>query len=167
MSYEWDLLEFNRNLISNYRLTRSLNCFYEPAQWQQQLYLLNDEDNIIWKGPTAVLHVPLEIIERTWIELLYDAFWNMFQDKSFICCQQLHRLGAEIQEWSYSLLTPILIPLTKVAFQELGWDVIPYPPYSPKLAPPDFHLLRSSNNLYWISLQSWSVNSSPPSKPNC
>ena len=38
--------------------------------------------------------------------------------------------------------------LTKNTIQELGSEVIPHPPYSPNLAPSDFHISRSlSNNL--------------------
>ena len=38
--------------------------------------------------------------------------------------------------------------LTKSTIQELGWTVIPHPPYWPNLTLSDFHLFRSlSNNL--------------------
>jgi hypothetical protein len=42
--------------------------------------------------------------------------------------------------------------MTKVAIQELDWDILPYPPYSPDLAPLVYHLFRSlSNNLRGVS----------------
>ncbi|KFD63457.1 hypothetical protein M514_08588 [Trichuris suis] len=33
--------------------------------------------------------------------------------------------------------------ITKTAIQELGWEVLPSPGYSPDLAPADYHLFRS------------------------
>ena len=56
-------------------------------------------------------------------------------------------------KWCYSTITrPHFANLTK-NIQELDWEVIPHPPYSPDLAPPDFHLFRSlSNNLQGTSL---------------
>lgn len=33
--------------------------------------------------------------------------------------------------------------ITKSAVQELGWEIIPHPSYSPDLAPPEFHRLLS------------------------
>jgi hypothetical protein len=42
--------------------------------------------------------------------------------------------------------------MTKAAIQELCWEIPPHPPYSPDLAPSDYHLFRLlSNNLHGIS----------------
>jgi hypothetical protein len=52
--------------------------------------------------------------------------------------------------------------MTKTLIQELGWEIIPHPPYSLYLAPSDYHLFLSlSNNLRGVSfnnaeeLQNW------------
>jgi hypothetical protein len=52
--------------------------------------------------------------------------------------------------------------MKKVVIQELDWKILPYPFYSPDLAPSDYHFFRSlSNNLCGVSfsndveLQNW------------
>jgi histone-lysine N-methyltransferase SETMAR len=37
--------------------------------------------------------------------------------------------------------------MTKAAIQELDWEILPHPPYSPDLAPSDYHLFRSLFNI--------------------
>ena len=36
--------------------------------------------------------------------------------------------------------------VTRKKLLELGWEVMPHPPYSPNLAPSDYHLFRSLQN---------------------
>jgi histone-lysine N-methyltransferase SETMAR len=52
--------------------------------------------------------------------------------------------------------------MTKAAIQELDREILLHPPYSPNLAPSDYHLFHSlSNNLHGVSfnneaeLQNW------------
>jgi histone-lysine N-methyltransferase SETMAR len=43
--------------------------------------------------------------------------------------------------------------MTKAAIQEFDWEILPHSPYSPDLAPSDYHLFRSlSSNLHGVSL---------------
>ena len=36
--------------------------------------------------------------------------------------------------------------MTRQKLEEFGWEVLPHPPYSPDLAPSDYHLFRSLRN---------------------
>jgi histone-lysine N-methyltransferase SETMAR len=72
--------------------------------------------------------------------------------------QQLRRLEEAIQQKRPGRLYGVILQLdndlphtanmTKAAIQELDWEILPHPPYSPDLAPSDYHLFCSlSNNL--------------------
>lgn len=57
---------------------------------------------------------------------------------------------------------PLTANIIKAVIQELGWEIIPHPPYSPDLASSDLHLFRClSNNprqIFFndgIELQNW------------
>ena len=73
-----------------------------------------------------------------------------------IYCQQLGRLADAIQEKGPTRLHVVNIlhynacphsaNLTQNTMQELGWEVILHPPYSPDLAPSDFHLFCFLSN---------------------
>jgi hypothetical protein len=52
--------------------------------------------------------------------------------------------------------------MMKAAIQELHWEILPHPPYSPELSPSDYNVFRSlSNNMRGVSvnndaeLQNW------------
>uniref|UniRef100_A0A914ID48 Mos1 transposase HTH domain-containing protein n=1 Tax=Globodera rostochiensis TaxID=31243 RepID=A0A914ID48_GLORO len=58
------------------------------------------------------------------------------------------------QRWFHDNARPHTANLTKMALQELGWEVLPHPAYSPDVAPSDYHLFRSlSNALSGVQLE--------------
>ena len=70
--------------------------------------------------------------------------------------QQMHRLNEAIQRKRPNRRYGVLLQhdnarshtanMTKAPIQELEWEVLPHPPYSPDLAPSDFHLFPSLSN---------------------
>jgi transposase len=87
-------------------------------------------------------------------------------------CQQLRRLEEAIQQKRPGRLHAVILQndnarprtanMTKAAIQELDWEILPRPPYSPDLSPSEYHLFSSlSNNLRGVSfnndaeLQNW------------
>uniref|UniRef100_A0A914HSH7 Mos1 transposase HTH domain-containing protein n=1 Tax=Globodera rostochiensis TaxID=31243 RepID=A0A914HSH7_GLORO len=71
-------------------------------------------------------------------------------------CQQLRRLDQALQQkrpnrahrviLQHDNARPHTANMTKMALQELGWEVLPHPPYSPDVAPSDYHRFRSLSN---------------------
>lgn len=77
---------------------------------------------------------------------------------SNIYCQQLINLNEALQKKRPELVNrkgvvfhhdnarPHTSLVTQKKLLELGWDVLPHPPYSPDMAPTDYHLFRSLQN---------------------
>ena len=68
---------------------------------------------------------------------------------------QLHRLAAALREKRRRMAQvhllhdnarPHVASATRRQLQELGWITVPHPPYSPDLAPSDYHLFRALKN---------------------
>ena len=77
---------------------------------------------------------------------------------SNVYCRQLMKLDKKIKEKRPELSTrkgvifhqdnarPHTCLITRKKLLELDWEVMPHPPYSPDLAPSDYHLFRSLEN---------------------
>ena len=77
---------------------------------------------------------------------------------SDLYCQQLERLNAALMQKRPSLMSsgrivfhqdnarPHTSLVTCQKLRELGWEVLLHPPYSPDLAPSDYHLFLSMAN---------------------
>jgi histone-lysine N-methyltransferase SETMAR len=92
----------------------------------------------IWWDMEGIIHY--ELLER-----------NLTVTAEYYC-QQLCRLEEEIQQkrlgQRHDNAQPHTANMTKAAIQELDWEILPHPPYSPDLAPLDYHLFCSlSSNL--------------------
>ena len=68
---------------------------------------------------------------------------------------QLNKLAAEIKSkglqrgkiyFQHDNAKPHVAKVVNAKLQELGWELLPHPPYSPDLAPSDYHLFRSLSN---------------------
>ena len=74
---------------------------------------------------------------------------NGYNITANLYCQQLDRVAAKIQGkqdkvyFLHDNARPHVAKSTREKLLELGWLMIPHPPYSSDLAPTDYHLYRS------------------------
>ncbi len=75
-----------------------------------------------------------------------------------LCCHQLDKLNDSLKQKRLELINrkevmfhqdnarPHTSLVTRQKFLQLGWDILPHPPYSPDLAPSEYYLLRPLQN---------------------
>ena len=80
-------------------------------------------------------------------------------DQTEVYCAQLEKLSLALHQKRPGLVNrngvvfhhdnarPHTALVTREKLLQLGWKILPHPPYSPDLAPTDFHLFRSLQNL--------------------
>lgn len=122
---------------------------------------------------------PLKSMLCVWWNMEGIIHWELLEKNNTInaevYCQQMRRLAEAVRQKRpnarYEIILqhdnarPHVAKLTKTVIQELGWEVLQHPPYSPDIAPSDYHLFRSlSNALRGVSfnndeeLQLWLEN---------
>ena len=111
--------------------------------------------------PKAGLH-PKKILLSIWWDhrgvLFYELLPQGKTIDSKIYCTQLTKLNQALRQKRPELINrkgvifhhdnarPHTAIITQQKLVQLGWDVLPHPPYSPDLAPSDYHLFRSLQN---------------------
>ncbi|XP_035744177.1 histone-lysine N-methyltransferase SETMAR-like [Vespa mandarinia] len=114
------------------------------TSWSKQGLALNKVMLCVWWDCKGIVHYELLPPGQTIDSNLY--------------CQQLERLRQAIEIKRPELINnkgvifhhdnarPYTSLMTYQKLRELGWEVLMHPPYSPDLAPSDYHLFRSLQN---------------------
>ena len=102
--------------------------------------------------PKPDLH-PQKVMLCVWWGMKGIAHWEILSNGCTITadlyCQQLNRVAEKLkkkQDRIYFLhdnARPHVAKSTREKLLQLGWVTLPHPPYSPDLAPTDYHLFRS------------------------
>jgi histone-lysine N-methyltransferase SETMAR len=105
--------------------------------------------------PKNELH-PMKIMLSVWWGVKGTIHWEILPAGCTVTadlyCQQLDRVAAKLhgkQDRIYFLhdnARPHIAKSTREKLLKLGWITLPHPPYSPDLAPTDYHLFRSLSN---------------------
>lgn len=117
-----------------------------------------DEDAEPEPEPKADLH-PKKVMISVWWNVRGVVHWELLPPNTTVTaryyCAQLQRvkaalnsqrLGAGKVRYLHDNARPHTAKETRRKLNALGWEVLPHPPYSPDLAPTDYHLFRHLNN---------------------
>lgn len=116
--------------------------------------------------PKPELH-QRKVMLSVWWDVRGVIHWELLPTNTTITaevyCAQLDRLATAIQQhrpvqtvvrFLHDNARPHVAKLTRQKLIDLGWEVLPHPPYSPDLAPSDYHLfLALSNSLRDLSFE--------------
>jgi histone-lysine N-methyltransferase SETMAR len=92
----------------------------------------------VWWGVNGVIH--------------WEILSNNLTITAELYCQQLDRVAEKLVEkydkiyYLHDNARPHISKSTREKLLQLGWTTVPHPPYSPDLAPTDYHLFRSLSN---------------------
>ena len=102
---------------------------------------------------------PKKVMLSVWWDIFGVIHFELLQPNATITaqyyCAQLQRLRQKLAQKRAHHETIYFLhdnarshaaKLTFLALLELGWEILPHPPYSPDLAPTDYHIFRSLQN---------------------
>ena len=108
--------------------------------------------------PKTDLH-PKKVMLSVWWDFQGIIYFELLPPNttvdSELYCNQLQNLKVALQakrperhkvRLLHDNAKPHISKVTRQKLEELGWQVLPHPPYSPDLAPSDYHLFRSLRN---------------------
>jgi histone-lysine N-methyltransferase SETMAR len=108
--------------------------------------------------PKSDLH-PKKVMLCIWWGVRGIYHWELLPSNMTITAEvytaQLRRLAEKLSQLNPQLdkvlllhdnARPHVAKLTRLEILRIGWEVLPHAPYSPDLAPSDYHLFRSLNN---------------------
>lgn len=116
------------------------------------------------KGATAQPQPKADVHQKklllcVWWDVKGVIYWEMLERNqtinSDLYCQQLQRVadafakkrtGSNHAIFLHDNARPHVSNLTREKLLQLEWEVLPHPPYSPDLAPTDYHLFRALQN---------------------
>lgn len=117
-----------------------------------------DKDKQPEPQPRTDLH-PLKVMICVWWDVRGIIHYELLPRNTTITadlyCQQLDRLALKIAEkrpnhgtirFLHDNARPHTARVTRQKLLDIGWEVMPHPPYSPDLAPTDYHLFLSLSN---------------------
>ena len=108
--------------------------------------------------PKNDLH-PKKVMLSVWWDFEGIIYYELLRPNTTIdsklYCEQLQNLKVALQanrperrkvRRLHDNAKPHTSKITRQKLEEFGWEVLPHPPYSPDLAPSDYHLFRSLRN---------------------
>ena len=108
--------------------------------------------------PKNDLH-PKKVMLSVWWDFEGIIYYELLRPNTTIdsklYCEQLKNLKVPLQtnrperrkvRLLHDNAKPHTSKITRQKLEEFGWEVLPHPPYSPDLAPSDYHLFRSLRN---------------------